>query len=64
MFKRDGEEIALADLYFPQVNVWVEIDESQHLNQTEEDRIRTQEVIKNNIRSKLKNLEEVVYIEL
>lgn len=64
MFKRDGEEIALADLYFPQVNVWVEIDESQHLNQAEEDRIRTQEVIKNNIRSKLKNLEEVVYIEL
>lgn len=64
MFKRDGEEIALADLYFPQVNVWVEIDESQHLNQAEEDRIRTQEVIKNNIRSKLKNLEEVVYVEL
>ena len=64
MFKREGEEIALADLYFPQVNVWVEVDESQHLNRTEEDIIRTQEVIKNNIRSKLKNLEEVVYIEL
>ena len=64
MFKRDGEEIALADLYFPQVNVWVEIDESQHLNQAEEDRVRTQEVIKNNIRTKLKNLEEVVHIEL
>lgn len=64
MFKREGEEIALADLYFPQVNVWVEVDESQHLNQTEEDKIRTQEVIKNNIRSKLKNLEEVIYIEL
>lgn len=64
MFKREGSEIALADLYFPQVNVWVEVDEFRHLKQTAEDLKRTEEIIKNNIKDKLNNLEEVVYIDL
>lgn len=63
MFKRERKEIALADLYFPQVNVWVEIDE-HHYNQTEADKKRTEEVIKNNIKNKLKNLEEVIFLKL
>lgn len=64
MFKRVEKNIALADLYFPQVNVWVEIDESQHFKQSEKDKRRTEEVIQNNIKNKLKNLEEVIYVEL
>lgn len=62
MFRRSDGKIALADLYFPQVNVWVEIDESQHINNLELDEIRTYEVVENNIQRKLRNLEEIIYI--
>lgn len=46
----------LADIYFPQLNIWVEIDEAHHENQAEEDKIRTKEMIE----SKIVRLEEVV----
>ncbi len=48
LFKRKGKKIALADLYFPQVNLWVEIDESHHLEQAVSDFERTNEVIEEN----------------
>ena len=62
MFRRLDGKIALADLYFLQVNVWVEIDGSQHINNLKLDEIRTYEVVENNIQRKLKNLEEIIYI--
>lgn len=59
MFKRENEKIALADLYFPQLNIWVEIDEEYHSEQEKEDKKRTEEVKINN---KLSKLEEVVAV--
>lgn len=59
LFKRGNDDIALADLYFPQLNIWVEIDEYYHSKQEEEDKKRVEEVIKNN---KLNRLEEVISI--
>lgn len=56
MFQRDNGQRGMADLYFPQVNVWVEIDEGHHLAQAEDDEKRTQEIID----KKIKNLETVV----
>ena len=32
LFKRKGRKIALADLYLPQINMWIEIDEGHHIN--------------------------------
>lgn len=61
MFKRSDGRIALADLYFPQVNVWVEIDEEHHIYQTKDDRIRTEEVRKNDIRKRINQLEDVKF---
>lgn len=52
------QERAMADLYFPQINVWVEVDEGHHAAQKEEDKKRTEEVIN----CKIKHLEEVVTI--
>ena len=62
LFKRDNGKIALADLYLPQINTYVEIDETHHLKQQEEDKERTKEIEKNNfeIKRKLANLEEVI----
>ena len=46
LFKRKGKKIALADLYLPQVNVQIEIDEGHHLEQASDDFERTNEVIR------------------
>lgn len=61
LFRRSKNNIALADLYFPQLNLVIEIDE-HHEKQIEEDKLRTYEMIKNDefIKNKLKNLEEVI----
>jgi very-short-patch-repair endonuclease len=69
LFKRKGKNIALADLYFPQINLWVEIDEEQHLTNRELDDARTRDVIENNtmteeVKKKYEALEEVVYAGL
>ena len=66
LFKRSQGRIALADLYFPQINLYVEIDESHHLNQKELDIIRTEEMLKNSdlIRKKISNLEEIITFPL
>lgn len=57
MFKRDNG-IALADLFFPQLNLIVEIDESYHEDdiQKEKDKKREQEIIAN----KIKSQEEII----
>ena len=60
LFKRDNGKIALADLYFPQINLIVEIDEGHHLTNKEEDRRRTEEIIKNKVQA----FEEVIYYDL
>lgn len=59
VLQRGNKKRALADLYFPQINVWVEINECHHKAQKEEDKKRTEEVINN----KIKQLEEVVKIK-
>lgn len=69
LFKRTGKNIALADLYFPQINLWVEIDEEHHDKKIEADCLRTKEVINNNkiseeIKKKYDALEEVINPEL
>lgn len=69
LFKRTGKNIALADLYFPQINLWVEIDEDHHKKQNDDDRLRTEEVIENNkisdeVKKKYNALEEVINPEL
>ncbi|MDD4375533.1 MAG: hypothetical protein PHR25_02010 [Clostridia bacterium] len=56
LFKRDNG-IALADLFFPQINFVVEIDEKHHKDKNEEDEKRTKEIIKN----KLASLDEVIF---
>ena len=58
LFKRDDGKIALADLYFPQFNLIVEVDEWQHKKGYHriDDKKRTNEIIKN----KLKALDEVI----
>ena len=68
LFKRNDNKIALADLYLPQINMWIEIDEGQHINNTDSDNNRTKEVIDNNIisnsaKKKYKALDEVIYID-
>ena len=55
LFKRD-RGIALADLYFPQINLVVEIDEKHHKVQKDDDEKRTNEIIGN----KLASLDEVI----
>lgn len=69
LFKRKGKNIALADLYFPQINLWVEIDEGHHENQVQSDKDRTKEVIEmnkipNEVKKKYEALEEVINPEL
>ena len=65
LFKRQGNSIALADLYFPQINLWVEIDEQHHKEQEISDLIRSNEVVEMNkisdeARKKYEALEEVI----
>ena len=69
LFKRKGKNIALADLYFPQINLWVEIDEGHHESQVNSDNIRTKDVIEMNkisdeVKKKYEALEEVINPEL
>ncbi|MFP4401959.1 MAG: AbaSI family restriction endonuclease [Candidatus Nanoarchaeia archaeon] len=67
MLKRKEEKIALADLYLPQLDVWVEVDEFHHNNHInkKEDEERTKEVIEKNkeIERKQKQLEEVISVK-
>lgn len=63
--KKDGK-IALADLYFPQINLSIEIDEPHHFSQKDADKERTKEILerKKLIDEKLIALGEVIYHEL
>lgn len=66
MFKKKGKDIAFADLYLPQINMWIEVDESHHYKNEEKDEQRTKDVIEENkISSSTKNkyraLDEVVF---
>jgi hypothetical protein len=58
LFKRNDGRIALADLYLPQINMLIEVDE-WHPDE-EKDKSRTDEIIKNRING----FEEVVYHNL
>ena len=60
LFKRGKNKIALADIYFPQINLWVEIDEQHHDAQKKADNQRTEDVLINN---KIKKLAEVVQVK-
>lgn len=60
LFKRDNGRIALADLYFPQINLIIEVDEGHHLSNKENDQRRTEEIIKN----KIQLFEEVINYNL
>lgn len=60
MFKRSNGKIALADLYLPQIDMIIEIDEEQHKTAEEEDARRTKEIINN----KVKVFEEVIIYDL
>ena len=67
MFKREKDkEIALADLYFPQINLSIEIDEPHHFSQKDADRQREQEIKEKKalIDQKLIALGEVIYHDL
>lgn len=45
MFRRRNNSIALADLYFPQLKISVEIDEEYHKGNVEKDQERTKEIL-------------------
>lgn len=63
MFRRNDGKIALADLYFPQLNLSVEVDEGHHKFQAEADDKRGHEIEENkSLRDqKLIALGEVIY---
>lgn len=58
MFRRSDNKVALADLYFPQLRLSVEIDEDYHMSQKERDKERTADIL-----AKMKSLESVVDFE-
>ena len=60
MFRRGDGKIALVDLYFPQIDLIVEIDEGHHGSQEKEDEERTKKIIKH----KLSYFEEVINEDL
>lgn len=62
LFKRPDGKFALADLYFPQLNISVEIDEPHHLTQKEADKQRTLDIIKadQEIRKKYTGIEDII----
>lgn len=62
LFKRPDGKFAYSDLYFPQLNISVEIDESHHLTQKEADEQRTKDIISadKETRKKYTGLEDVV----
>lgn len=66
--KTKDNEIKFQDLYLPQVNMWIEIDEHYHSSdeQKQKDKIRTEEIINNNtinkeLKRKYNALDEVIY---
>jgi len=42
---RPGNKRALTDLYFPQLGLHIEIDEPHHLNQQEQDKLRSEDIV-------------------
>lgn len=60
LFQREGENTALTDLYLPQIELMIEVDEKYHKDQKRADRIRKEEIIAN----KIKFFEEVIPYEL
>ena len=63
MFKRKNGKISLADLYLPQINMIIEINERYHKNNIEKDKKRQKErddYYKKLIQNKKKALEEVI----
>lgn len=62
LFKRRDGKYALADLYFPQLNISIEIDEPHHLAQKEEDKERTLDIIEadQKIRKKYTGIEDII----
>lgn len=62
LFKRSDGKFAYADLFFPQLNISIEIDESHHLNQNEEDAQRTKDIIETDkkIRETYTGLEDII----
>lgn len=58
MFRRNDGKIALADLYFPQLKISVEIDEEYHKSQKEDDLQREKEILES-----IKKLETIVPFE-
>jgi len=66
MFRRDDGKIALADLYFPQLNIYIEIDEKQHQKTKIKDKQRKNEIksYKKLIDKKLISLGEVINSKL
>lgn len=62
LFSRKDGRRALADLYFPQLNWSVEIDENYHLSNKSTDEERTIDIEYDDklIREKLRSLEEIV----
>ncbi len=65
-FKRKDGTIGLADLYLPQINMSIEINEEYHEKQVEADCLRRndQNIYNKEITDKLKNLGDVIYFEL
>ena len=62
LFQRSDGKYAYADLFFPQLNISIEIDESHHLNQNEEDAQRTKDIIETDkkIRERYTGLEDII----
>lgn len=62
LFKRPDGKYAYADLFFPQLNISIEIDESYHLNQEEADKKRSKDIIEidKKIRKKYSCLDEII----
>lgn len=58
MFRRSNNRIALADLYFPQLKLSVEIDEAYHKGNEDSDQERTEEIL-----SRMNRLETIVPFE-
>lgn len=62
MFRRNDKKIALADLFFPQLNIYIEIDEMQHKDTKIQDKQRKKDIRNNKklIDKKLKALGEII----
>lgn len=62
LFKRPDGKFAYADLFFPQLNISIEIDESYHLNQNKEDAKRTKDIIEadKKIRERYTGIEDII----